>query len=166
LLRISDLNTSFTPIADRWGTHVNLLKVIGADAKTVLELGTGRWSTPLFLDRSYYPNLEELVSVENDAEWAETTKTDDPRHRLMVMPEPIEAFLGIIDLDKFDIVMIDNSSSPERRIDTIKYVSTHPSRSMVVMHDYDYAPYRDAVSGFSFALVDDRQLPWTALLCR
>ncbi len=166
MLKISDLNNSFTPIADRWGTHVNLLKVLGADVKTVLELGTGRWSTPLFLDRTYYPNLEELVSVENDVVWAETTRTDDPRHRMSVIPEPIEPFLDDMDFNKFDLVLIDNSSSPERRIDTIKYVSSHPSRSMVVMHDFDYPPYRDAVSGFGFALVDDRQLPWTALLCR
>ena len=166
MLALSKFNSAYAPIGDRWGTHVNLLKAIGGGIKSVLELGMGRNSTPLFLNRTFYPDLTELVSVESDPTWVEQCRTDDPRHRIVTVPEPIEPFLGQVNYNFVDLIFLDNSSNPERRIDTIRYISRLNSRTIVVMHDYDYAPYRDAVSGFSFALVDDRQLPWTALLCR
>lgn len=166
MLKLTDLNSHFVPIADRWGTHVNLLRSVGAGIKSVLELGMGTNSTPLFLDRAYYPDLTELCSVESDPAWVEMCRTDDPRHKVATVPEPIEPFLGMVNWNSVDLIFLDNSSSHERRIDTIRYISALDSRALVVMHDYDYAPYREAVSGFNFVLVDDRQEPWTALLCR
>ena len=38
--------------------------------RSVLELGSGPFSTSLFLDRRVFPDLEKLTSYEDDLRWA------------------------------------------------------------------------------------------------
>src|SRR5579859_3848467 len=43
--------------------------------RRVLELGAGEHSTLAFLDRECFPELETLLSFEQDPQWAERVKT-------------------------------------------------------------------------------------------
>ena len=163
-LSFNQLAANYQPVGDPYGTHLNLLRALGSGIRTVLELGAGQFSTPLLLDRSAYPDLTELVTIESDPAWAATCRTSDIRHALAVLPEPIEPYLAKLDLDSFDLILCDNSSSAAMRRETLKWLSVHIGRSLVVAHDYD--AYADACTGFDRAFIDDRQTPHTALLWR
>ena len=65
-MKVSDLLSMYEPQGSPFATHVPLLRAVGKGIKTVLELGAGEFSTRLFLDRTYYPDLIELVTVEQD----------------------------------------------------------------------------------------------------
>ena len=161
--KISDLISVYEPQSP-FATHIPLLKALGHEIETVLELGAGIYSTSLFLNRLWYPQLRQLVSVEQKAEWI--VEADDPRHQVLLTPEPIEPLLDTLDLDQFDLIFVDNSDSGERRCDTLRYVASRCGQSIVVAHDYDIPSYCEAANGFSHGIIDDRQKPYTALLWR
>ena len=158
----TDIISSFEPQSSPFATHVPILRAVGKGIKTVLELGAGEFSTPLFLDKTYYPDLVQLVTIEQNTEWVRSS--EDDRHRIVIVPEPIEPFLGFLDLDSFDLIFVDNSMVRERRCETIKYVASHVMHSLVIAHDYEYPHYRESAKEFDNAIVDDRQCPWTAIL--
>ncbi len=134
---------------------------MAGDAESVLELGMGQYSTPMFLDREIFPFLTKLFSVESDPAWAKLTT--DARHRVHILPEPIEPLLDTFDLEQFDLIFVDNSDSADRRVATLKYISSRrPLRARVLAHDWER--YHDAVTGFRFGILDDRQMPQTALV--
>lgn len=161
-MNLTSLIENFEPVSNPFGTHINLLRALGPGIKTVLELGAGEFSTSLFLDRTYYPDLVELLTVEQDRNWV--VVNDDLRHKIAIVAEPIEPFLELIDLKHVDLIFVDNSTSGERRRDTLRWVAAHAMNSLVVAHDFD--AYMDAASDFRGVFIDDRQRPWTALLWR
>lgn len=164
MLKLSRLLSSYQPVSDPYGTHLNILRAIGPGIKTVLELGGGVNSTPLFLDYNYYPNLEELVTVEQNRTWIPDQTWDDPRHRIVLHPEPIEPYLDTLNLNDFDLIFCDNSDKAESRENTLIYLSSRVNRSLVVTHDWERESYREAGKGFRYSFVDDRQVPWSAIL--
>jgi hypothetical protein len=164
MLHLSKLQLSYQPVNDPYGTHLNLLRAVGHGIKKVLELGAGIHSTAVFLDRNYYPDLESLVSVEQNPDWI--VSPDDPRHTSHIVPEPIEEFIDTLDINTFDLILVDNSTFAERRCETLRYVANRVGRSIVVAHDYERQDYAAAASEFTYAVVDDRQVPHTALLWR
>ena len=163
-MNLSSLIDNYEPQGSPFGTHVNLLRALGPGIKTVLELGAGEFSTRLFLDRAYYPDLVELVTVEQDRNWV--ICENDPRYKIAIVAEPIEPFLACMDLTKVDLIFVDNSTSGERRCDTLRWVAAHAGKSLVVAHDFDVPSYAEAAAGFEYQIVDDRQAPWTALIWR
>src|SRR5215212_3358405 len=59
-----------------YATHVPILIGLARlrEIKTVLEFGCGHYSTLTFLNRSAFPDLEKLQSIENDDTWAATVQ--------------------------------------------------------------------------------------------
>ena len=163
-MNLSALIENFEPQGSPFATHVNMLRALGPGVKTVLELGAGEFSTRLFLDERYYPDLEELVTVEQDRNWV--IDNGDPRHRIAIVEEPIEPFLALVDLSKVDLIFCDNSTFGDRRCATLRWIAEHVGGSLVVAHDFDVSSYAEAAAGFEHRIVDDRQAPWTALLWR
>ncbi len=163
-MNLSTLINNYEPQESKFATHVNLLRTIGPGIKTVLELGAGEFSTPLFLDRTYFPDLTELITVEQNREWVKDTS--DPRHIIAIVEEPIEPFLETVHLEEVDLILCDNSTFGERRCDTLRWIGAHVGRSLVVAHDFDVPSYAEAAEAFDCVLIDDRQKPWTALLRR
>jgi hypothetical protein len=164
-MNLSTLISNYEPQGSPFGTHLNLLRSLGRDIRSVLELGAGEFSTRLFLDKTYYPNLNELVTVEQRVSWVVADMDD--RHRVIIEPEPIEPLLiGVLDMEDFDLIFCDNSTSGERRCETLRWLAKNVERSLVVAHDFDVPSYREACAGFDHFIVDDRQSPWTALMWR
>ena len=58
-------------------SHLPVLIGIGMKSRIrrVLEIGSGPYSTPLFLNLEVFPDLTELVSVEPNAEWAQKARS-------------------------------------------------------------------------------------------
>jgi hypothetical protein len=163
-VNLSYLINGYCPQSSPFSTHVNLLRSLGGGVRSVLELGMGEFSTNIFLDKNCYPDLTLLASVESDPSWAKIT--NDPRHVVHIVEEPIETLLADLNLDDYDLIFADNSTSGERRCATLFYLSQNVNRSIVIAHDYDVPSYREACREFNHVIVDDRQKPNTAMLWR
>jgi predicted O-methyltransferase YrrM len=140
------------PAADTpYATHTPILMGIGRSQKIrkVLELGSGPYSTAIFLDREVFPDLESLVSYEDDPEWLPVVQAavgDDPRLDLRMVNAVRESVPD--DISDFDLIFIDDSRSPAERSQTIASVREKHPRAIVAIHDYEQRPYRAAARGF------------------
>lgn len=151
---------------DPYSTHLPILRALGPNGhRRILELGAGAFSTPLFLDRAVFPLVELVFSIEHDRAWAEQVQAanSDPRLEMHVVPEPIEPFLDILDLSKFDLIFVDNSDKAERRVATIQWIAQHATNQVVVLHDLERDDYRDAAGGFRHLVVYCEHTPYTGV---
>jgi hypothetical protein len=153
-------------MTDPYGSHITFLTSLGGDVSTVLELGSGLYSTPLFLNRDAFPKVTRVVSVEHNQVWADKVSTfcTDERLTLIVTPEPIEGYLATLTLDEFDLIFVDNSDGQDGRIKTIEYLGEKAARSKVVIHDFEHDFYRNAARNFPNKIVDTQHVPHTALV--
>ncbi|HKG96351.1 MAG TPA: class I SAM-dependent methyltransferase, partial [Pyrinomonadaceae bacterium] len=136
-----------------YATHVPILIGLAQirEIKTVLEFGCGHYSTLTFLNRSAYPDLEKLQSIENDASWAATSQeaTNDKRWALKLVDGEIADSVPHVDLEAFDLILIDDSKSSAQRKATIRAIASRwPQRPWVVIHDYEIEEYQKAATGF------------------
>jgi len=135
-------------------THVPILLAAGHwwQIRRVLEFGCGEFSTKLFLDSRCFPELEQLQSYENDQQWAERVWElvgENPRLNLHLVDGPVANAVRGIDFESFDLILIDDSSSGRERCETIRAVAAaQPKRAIVIIHDFEYLPYRQAASSF------------------
>ncbi|HET6851223.1 MAG TPA: class I SAM-dependent methyltransferase [Pyrinomonadaceae bacterium] len=136
-----------------YATHVPILIGLARirEIKSVLEFGCGHYSTLTFLNRSAFPHLERLHSIENDACWAETIQklTQDQRWRLQIVDGEIAESVSLLDLEAFDLILIDDSKTSAQRKATIRAIASRwPQRAWIVIHDYEVDDYRQAAIGF------------------
>jgi hypothetical protein len=118
----------------------------------VLELGSGLGSTPLFLDRSVFPNLCQIDSLENDASWFSTVQAavgGDSRLNLTYVNGSIGERVADLDLAPYDLVLVDDSVLVADRARTIRNVAErHTRNNTVVIHDFETRQYRSAARSF------------------
>lgn len=141
---------------DVYETHVPVLEALDPPPTRVLEFGAGKYSTKAFLAMD---SVSRLVSVETDPSWRKEVRNRyrDKRWELLDGSE-------VPDLEKFDLVFIDDGANAQERIPTIVYVLSrkHPR---VVIHDAEYGPYRDTIAMFTddYVVHADYQ-PYTAVI--
>ena len=135
-----------------YATHIPILIGLARirEIRSVLEFGCGNYSTLTFLNRSAFPHLERLHSVENDDEWAatiqEAAKHDDRWTLRLVSGEISEAVSA---LETFDLILIDDSKVSAERAATIRAVARQqPQHPWIVIHDFEVDEYRHAASAF------------------
>ena len=136
-----------------YATHIPILLGLGRvrEIRHVLELGCGHYSTHTFLNRSAFPDLERLYSLENDDSWAQTIQaaTKDDRWILQVVNGEISDSVADMDLEAFDLILIDDSKTSAQRAATIRAIAAkQPQRPWIVIHDFEVDEYRDAASEF------------------
>jgi hypothetical protein len=148
-------------MTDAYATHLPVLRALGRHLliRRVLEFGAGWHSTPMFLNRSSYPALERLVSVEAYADWraalGEKYGSDKRWHC-------VEAWDGSVD---YDLIFIDDGLSEAERVQTIRRVSAMMPTCPVVIHDFERVAYQQAAVGLhAYKFVDNSRLPQTAML--
>ena len=137
-----------------YATHVPVLIGLARmrEIKSVLEFGCGYYSTLTFLNRTAFPHLERLHTVENDLSWSETinevAKVDE-RWTLQLVNGEIAGCVPKLDLERFDLILIDDSKTSTQRAATIRAVaSKQPKQPWIAIHDFEVSEYRDAASGF------------------
>lgn len=134
----------------------------------ILEFGAGQVSTPLFLDRKIFPQVEQLVTCENDPAWIDriTESLTDQRVTIVSRPVPMVVIANQIDITPFDLILIDDSFTWTERAQTIQSVMARRSRkSVVVIHDYDVPLYRDvARNGPGYEYIFSAFTPHTGVL--
>lgn len=156
---------------DIYATHLPVLIWLGKslNIKQVLELGCGLYSTPTFLDRNIFPNLESLQSIENNKQWADRIIQaigNDTRFSLMMTDGPINKIINRdLMYNNYDLVFIDDSSNVEDRTNTIEAVSKYADiLRLVVIHDYEQQSYQAAAKGFMNYFEFNRLIPNTGIL--
>jgi precorrin-6B methylase 2 len=122
------------------------------EIRSVLEFGCGHYSTLTFLNRSAFPHLQQLHSIENDDAWAatiqEAAKHDD-RWTLRLINGEISD--SVPDIESFDLILIDDSKTSAQRAATIRAIAAkQPQRPWIVIHDFEVDEYRDAASAFKY----------------
>ncbi|MEI2777015.1 MAG: hypothetical protein V9G19_13805 [Tetrasphaera sp.] len=136
--------------ADPFATHLPVLMAVAAaqPVRDILELGSGVLSTPAFLDRSFFPDVERLVSHEDDPAWFTDVKSavgGDPRCELVLLGKVRDSVPD--DLSAFDLVFIDDSQRVTERSQTIRSVASRRPRGIVVIHDFEQRFYGRAARG-------------------
>src|ERR1044071_6441271 len=137
-----------------YATHVPILIGLARlrEIRSVLEFGCGYFSTLTFLNRAAFPHVERLQSVENDVTWAETiheAAKSDERWTLRLVRGEISDSLHTLDLEAFDLVLLDDSKTSAQRSATIRAVAgKQPQRPWIVIHDFEINEYRRAAAGF------------------
>jgi len=137
-----------------YATHVPVLIGLARmrEIRNVLEFGCGYYSTLTFLNRTAFPHLERLHTVENDTSWSETinevAKTDE-RWTLQLVRGEIANCIAKLDLERFDLILIDDSKTSTQRAATIRAVAgKQPQRPWIAIHDFEVDEYKAAASGF------------------
>ena len=137
-----------------YATHIPILIGLSRLRKigSVLEFGCGHYSTLTFLNRSAFPYLDRLHSIENDDSWASTIEDaakNDHRWTLQLVNGEIAESIAGIDLESFDLILIDDSKTSVQRAATIRAVGRkQPQRPWIVIHDFEVEEYRAAAIGF------------------
>lgn len=147
------------PLAKRatnpYTTHIPILVAIGSliDIEYALELGCGEYSTLTFLNKTVFPRLESLHSIENDSLWADKISTlaaSDRRLQINLIDSAIKAAIDKSLVREKDLIFIDDSLTIQERSATIKEVSKFvESSTIVIIHDYENKDYRDSATRFA-----------------
>lgn len=152
-----------------YATHVPVLVGLARIRRIerVLEFGCGHYSTKTFLQRSIFPDLKLLHSVENDARWAATIRDavkDDRRCVVTVVDGAMSNVVRRFDLETFDLVFVDDSTSAAERAATIRALaSMMPANPWLVIHDYEVEEYRRACAGLKQRFTFNAYNPQTGL---
>jgi hypothetical protein len=149
---------------DLYASHLPLLSGLGCirgGVKSILELGSGMYSTPMFLNRAFYPHVTRMVSVDHNSNWAERVRSTckDDRLEMVVTTEPIEPYLSTLDLESFDLIFVDNSDVSFHREATIEYLGVKVMKPLVVIHDFQYPQYQKSAHNFPNKIIDTRYGP-------
>src|SRR5574338_5524 len=137
-----------------YATHIPILVGLARmrEIRSVLEFGCGRYSTLTFLNASAFPQLERLQSIENDDAWAQTIQeaaNHDGRWTLRVVSGEIFESIADLDLESFDLILVDDSKTSTERAATIRSIAAkQPQRPWIVIHDFEVDEYRRAASSF------------------
>lgn len=153
-----------------YATHLPILVGLAKlyQVEKVLELGSGPFSTPTFLDRSVFTQLRNLVSIEDDPAWAreiaDLTQGDE-RLELRAIDGTVAEAVSELSLADYDLIFIDDSDRLEKRVQTISAVSARSdARGIVVIHDFDNVEYRRASSAIRNRVVFRAFTPQVGLL--
>lgn len=153
-----------------YATHVPVLVGLAGlrTVERVLELGCGNYSTRTFLNRSVFPDLKELVSLENSPLWARTMRLNvaaDPRCNIVFTSDAAADAVSSMDLDDFDLIFVDDSTTSEQRSATIRTLSAlRPQNPWLLIHDYEISEYRRAAAAFSHKFAFNAYQPETGLV--
>lgn len=152
-------------------THIPVLLGLSILLKprSVLELGSGHYSTPLFTNDRFFPTVERFRSIEDDPAWFATIRRD------IALREPDSVELAedmprwVRDTeDSLDgLIFLDNGRSMPDRVATIAAMLERCGPdAVVVIHDFEQKAYRLAVPSSWSAVTVRSWLPATGILCR
>lgn len=154
-----------------YATHVPILIGLARlrEIRSVLEFGCGYYSTLTFLNRSIFPQLERLQSVENDSSWGEILQDvagKDDRWVLNLIQNEIANAVPNLDLEAFDLILIDDSTTSTQRAATIRAVANRqPQHPWIAIHDFEVEEYQRAARSFPKRYIFKSYNPQTGLIC-
>lgn len=156
---------------DDWGSHLPVLLGLSIllSPRSVVEFGSGRFSTALFTDKRYFPAVDRFRSIEDNPAWfaraqeATVLRPGDVMRLVDNTPQWIQESGERLD----GLIFIDNGEALEDRTVAIRATFERAeSDSVVVIHDFEIRAYRRAVP-HSWPFVTVRAWrPMTGIACR
>lgn len=148
-------------INDPYATHLPVLHALGKilDIRIVLEYGVGVYSTPTFLDKSYYPTLDVLDTIEKYQVWADRMSERLQDYRWSFVDKPLDLWV-------YDLIFIDSGQSIDERLIDIQFVAKNlpaNAHTVVIIHDIENSPYIRASSAFWGRFIYSRLTPHTGV---
>jgi hypothetical protein len=137
--------------AKPYATHIPVLVACARlfRPSRILELGSGFYSTPLFLNRQIFPDVVEVCSLENDPVWFQTLSgVEDPRLKRRLVEGPMHTAVAKMDLSGFDVIFVDDSNHARHRRRTLQSLRQAVGRQVIVVHDVDQWRIRFATNSF------------------
>lgn len=121
--------------------------------KKIVEFGSGKNSTLNFSNKKIFPYTNQITSYEDNLIWYKKIKKLIKNKKINYhYTSKISKIIRRLDLEKFDLIFIDNSMDSLERIETIKNIGKkNLSKTIIVLHDFEYYPYREATKGFNFS---------------
>lgn len=138
------------PLRDKspYRTHLPVLCALEKiyKFKNILELGSGFYSTQIFCDKKLFPNIRKITSYEDNYNWYKLIKNKIKKKKklnLIYTKNKIENIIRKINLENYDLILVDNSNNAISRIKTIKHIIQKKIlKPIIVIHDFEYYPYR------------------------
>ena len=155
---------------DPYATHLHVLQAIGMlfSPATILELGSGVYSTPLFCNKDIFAGVKRLEVYENNKKWHTDVLKSLPKRRVVnftLYENSIVDELRSLDLNEFQLIFIDNGVSLEERAATIKEIAMQKlEEPLIVIHDFEHVAYQWAADQWEHLLVHVKRYPQTAVL--
>jgi hypothetical protein len=149
-------NGPVTRSANDYATHIPILVGLARARaiESVLELGSGHYSTKTFLNRRIFPHLRMLDSYETDNAWATAMKPiteADPRSSLHVVNGLMASVLKKVNPDDYDLIFVDDSNSASERVRTIDALAESGAVSpLIVIHDFEVPEYINVARQFRY----------------
>jgi len=153
-----------------YATHLPILVGIAKafNIEKVLELGCGDFSSRTFLNTDVFSSVSMLKSLETDQLWLQKVSTDlkaDSRFNPEFVATPMAQGVEPLDLERFDLVFVDDSTSAEERAQTIRIMShKNPASPFIVIHDFEVSTYRDAAKDFQYRYIFRSLTPQTGIV--
>jgi hypothetical protein len=153
-----------------YSTHIPILLAMSTilKAKYILEIGSGTYSTPNFLNKRIFPDLIKLESYEDDLKWANLVKDKfgtDNRLQLNVVEYPMYRSIKNIDISQFEIILIDDSqNAPDRTKTIIEFSKKSLKDKVLIIHDFEIESYRKAAKSLRHYFTFYSYTPCTGVL--
>lgn len=153
-----------------YASHIPILVGIaqGFSIRRVLELGSGPFSTPTFLNETVFIDLEQLHSYETDHSWFDKSVAacaKDRRFKPHFVNGAMSASLHETELRQFDLIFVDDSTTTVERVETIRQLANRPFRTqLIAIHDFEVRDYRDAASTFEHKQIFRAFTPQTGVV--
>jgi len=148
---------------NEYASHLALLstlaRVVSREIVHIVELGSGLFSTPMWLNRSIWPFVHSVNSYEPDPVWARYIEYITRDSRLTIMDKMPPS------IDFADIVLIDNGDNRRERVQGIRHVIGYETTGLVILHDANELEYMMTIEPhFENCLVYTGAYPHTAIL--
>lgn len=155
-----------------YGSHVPILMALGRiiQPRTILELGSGFSSTPLFLDLRYFPSVERLTTIETDPSWMDQLRQEievHPRWDPQLIGTSMAQWLDDPEIktriQSYDLIFVDDSPTAELRSDSLDSLFRTAPSCPVCIHDVDLRQLRHHVWKHPKAVIYNAFLPQTGV---
>jgi LmbE family N-acetylglucosaminyl deacetylase len=129
--------------------------------RRILEFGAGQYSTPLFLNREVFSEVELLHSLENGSTWKprlEELAAGDSRLKLSFTDAPLDKLVPGLNFADYDLVFVDDNPRSHQA------VADHcvPS-NVIIIHDYNEVQYHPDHSPCDHLYESQAMWPSTAI---
>ena len=137
-----------------YATHVPILVGVAAafKPKSIIEFGSGAFSTVSFLDEAAYPSIRIVDSYENNRDWFDQMRQKLPsskRVNLHFVEGEMYKAVSTAKPSAADLIFIDDSPTAKARVPTVEEVARScGTQPLVVLHDNDLRVLRRATRKF------------------
>ena len=170
-IRLYDRKISLALRAENpYATHVPILVGVAAacSPRSLIEFGSGTFSTLSFQDEVAFPSLQRVDSYENNRQWFEQVREGLTSNSCVnlhyVEGEMYQAVCGA-NTSRAEMIFIDDSPTAKARLPTVREVARRcGTEPCVVLHDYDLWRLRLAARGFEHCVSFDAFNPQSCVM--